>query len=303
MHVPLVVERVQWWALHVAHSFDVLLHSDAHAAIVDRHLSRIKGASPPTNPNGVIFFACDVGFMERFGFALISSCYEHARECGIHVHLYEPTPEIIHRLEAIKAAVGDLQLSYTYEDDIDLGDLPERGMYYTAFRFVALRKLLAESKSLFICLDADSLIVNPLPQVVADARQRDVGLYFRLRRRHLNKKIAAFCVIVNHTPGALKFLDFFAAISMKFHRHYIRFRSRFYFDQSALYFSYLACMFGRRTSFYTVGKTVVDYDFGDAAGIWTAKGERKHDPAFVDETRRMMDKRPLQPDWASKRPA
>ena len=290
MQVPAYLERVQWWLLHVRHALDALLHPAAQTQIVSRHLARIKGAAPPANANGVIFFACDVQFMERFGFALISSCYEHARECGVHVHLYEPTPEIIARIDSVKGMCGDMQVSYTYEEEIDFGDLPDRGMYYTAFRFVALRKLLGESPSLFICLDADSLIINSLQQVIADARQYDVGLYFRLTRRHLNKKVAAFCVIVNNTPGALEFLDLFAAIAMKFHRHYTRFRSGFYFDQSGLYFSYLIGRLRRRSTFYAIRKAVVDYDFGARACIWTAKGNRKHDQVFLNESRRMLHK-------------
>ena len=295
MHIPAFVERAQWFSLHIAHSLDAIRHPAPHAQRFREHLARIKGAAPAPNPHAIIFFAADPHFMERFGFALIASCYAHARECGVHVHLFAPTGEILQRLRAAQAACPDMQISYTYEDEIDYGDLPDRGMYYTAFRFIALRKLLADSRSLFICLDADSLIVNSLQVMIAEARRRDVGLYFRLSRRHLNKKIAAFCVIANHTPGALQFLDLFTAIAMTFHQHYRRFRSNFYFDQSALYVSYLIARLRRRSTFYAIRKTAVDYDFCDQACIWTAKGVRKHDQRFLDESRRMIDKCGLSP--------
>jgi hypothetical protein len=289
MQVPAFVERAHWFSLHVAHSLDALRHPAVHAQRFQQHLARIKGMAPAPNPHAVIFFAADSGFMQRFGFALIASCYEHARECGVHVHLYAPTPEILQRLGAAQGACAGMQISYTYEDEIDYGTLPDRGMYYTAFRFVALRKLLEDSRSLFICLDADSLVVNSLQAMIADARRCDMGLYFRLSRRHLNKKIAAFCVIANHTAGALQFLDLFAAIAMTFHRHYRPFRSNFYFDQSALYASYLIARLRWRSTFYAIAKTAVDYDFGNQACIWTAKGMRKHDQRFLDESRRMLD--------------
>jgi hypothetical protein len=289
MQTPLLLERAEWFFLHVLHSFDVLRHARESADDVARHLSRIKGASPFPNPNGVIFFACDPSFMERFGAALVASCYENARECSVHVHLYEPTPAILEGLEGMRTKFGDMPISYTYEDDIDFGALPDRGMYYTAFRFVAVRKLVEESRSLFICLDADSLIVNPLQPIIAKMKQRDVGLYFRLMRLRLNKKILAFCVAVNHTPGALDFLDLFAALSLKFRRHYRPFRSVFYFDQSGLYFAYLVNRLSRST-FYSIRKAVVDYDFAPRASIWTAKGRRKNDPVFLDESRRMINK-------------
>jgi len=289
MHIPAFVERAQWFWLHVAHALDAIRRPAPYAQRFRQHLTRIKGAAPAPNPHAIIFFAADPRFMERFGFALIASCYAQARECGVHVHLYAPTPEILQRLRAAQAACPDMQISHTYEDEIDYGELPDRGMYYTAFRFIALRKLLEDSRSLFICLDADSLIVHSLQPLIAEARRCDVGLYFRLSRRHLNKKIAAFCVIANHTAGALQFLDVFTAIALTFHRHYRRFRSNFYFDQSALYASYLIARLRRRSTFYAVRKTAVDYDFGDEASIWTAKGIRKHDQRFLDESRRMID--------------
>jgi hypothetical protein len=289
MQAPLFLERAKWFYLNVVHAVDVLRNAEENADAIARHLSRIKGASPSANPNGVIFFACDTSFMERFGAALISSCYENARQCTVHVHLYEPTPAILHDVEAMRTKFGDMPLSYTYEDDIDFGALPDRGMYYTAFRFVALRKLVEESRSLFICLDADSLVINSPQPVIGEVGKRDVGLCFRLQRRRLNKKILAFCVAVNHTPGALEFLDLFAAIALKFRRHYIPFRSGFYFDQSGLYFAYLISRLWWST-FCSIRKTVVDYDFAPHACIWTAKGARKNDPVFLEESRRMINK-------------
>jgi hypothetical protein len=289
MQAPLFLERAEWFSLHVMHSFEVLRHAQESADAIARHLSRIKGASPSPNRNGVIFFACDTVFMERFGSALISSCYENARQCSVHVHLYEPTPAILLAVETMRAKFSDMPLSYTYEDDIDFGALPDRGMYYAAFRFVAVRKFLAESQSLFVCLDADSLIVKSPQPLIAEARKRDVGLCFRLSRRRLNKKVLAFCVAFNPTPGAIEFLDLFAAIALKFRRHYLPFRSGFYFDQSGLYFAYLISRLWRST-FCAIRKSVVDYDFAQQACIWTAKGVRKNDPVFLAESRRMIDK-------------
>src|SRR5215470_3294650 len=127
MHGPRSLQRATWLSLHLVHSMDAVLHTDRHAEVLARHLSRIKGVSPRPNPNGVIFFACDAHFMERFGWALICSCYENARECGVHVHLYEPTPRIMTDLDAMRAQLGDMHLTYTYEDGIDFGALPDRG--------------------------------------------------------------------------------------------------------------------------------------------------------------------------------
>ncbi len=292
MRVPYFLERVEWFYFNVFYSLSVLLNPKESAEAVNSHISRIKGVFPRENANGVIFFACNDQFMERFGYSLIFSCYENAREYGIHVHLYEPSSEILRHLESMKEKFSDMNLSYTYEYDIDFGNLPERGMYYTAFRFVAVRKIIEESKSLIVCLDADSLIMNSLQQVIANARQHDIGLYVRLKKRRLNRKIAAFCVIFNNTKKSLEFINFFSGIAIKFQKQYPRIRPNFhfYFDQSGLYFSYLFSKLKERLSVYSIGKSVVDYEFSDKACIWTAKGKRKNDEVFLKESRRMMDK-------------
>src|SRR5262249_50676864 len=222
--------------------------------------------------------------------SLIFSCYETVRECGVHVHLYEPLGDTVQRLEAMKVRFHDMNLSYTYEAQVDFGSLPERGMYYTAFRFVAVKKIMEESHSLLVCLDADSLIMHSLQQEIANARRHDVGLYFRLKKRELHKKIAAFCVLVNPTQPALNFITFFSGLALKFHQHYPNIRSRFWIDQSGLYVAYLWSKLSRRVSFYTVDKHIVDYEFSPTACIWTAKGKRKENKAFLKESQRILEK-------------
>ena len=290
MRAPYIVERVEWVCLNVLYSVGALLSPTSRAKAVENHLSRISGNFPQPNAHAVIFFACDDAFMERFGYNLILSCYEHARECAVHVHLYEPSPETLRQLELMKQQLRDSDLSYTYERDIDFGSLPERGMYYTAFRFLVARRVVEESKSLLICLDADSLIKHSLQEVIAEARGHDVGLYLRLRKRRVNKKIAAFAVILNHTQGSREFANFFAALSIQFHRRYPRLRSRFYFDQSGLYFSFLLFRILRRASFYHIGKSMIDFEFSDGACIWTAKGRRKDNQVFLRESSRIKGK-------------
>src|SRR5689334_6613296 len=178
-----LLDRARWLYFHGRYALSVLRSPQDSAAAINNYMSRLKGGFPRENANGVIFFACDDQFMERFGYSLIFSCYETARECGVHVHLYEPSATILQRLAAMKDQFHDLTLSYTYEEEIDFGSLPERGMYYTAFRFVAATKISEESHSVLICLDADSLISNSLQPVVATARQPDVGPSFRLKKR------------------------------------------------------------------------------------------------------------------------
>jgi hypothetical protein len=290
LRVSYFLDRVKWFNFHVSCSLSVLLNPKESAKAVNRHLLRIKGVFPRENANGIIFFACNDQFMKRFGYSLIFSCYETARECGVHVHLYEPSSDILRHLAALKEHFSDLKLSYTYETEIDFGSLPERGMYYTTFRFVAAKKISEESQSLMVCLDADSLIMNSLQQVIATARQHDVGLYFRLKKRRITKKIAAFCVIFNHTQRALAFINFFSAIAIQFQKNYPRTRTNFWFDQSSLYFSYLFSKLRERVSFSSIGKSVVDYEFSDKACIWTAKGKRKNDEVFLKESRRILDK-------------
>jgi len=290
MRAPYFFERIEWVYFNWLYSLGVLLHPTQSAQAVNRHTSRINGDFPRENANGIIFSACNDYFLDRFGYNLVLSCYERAHECSVHLHLYEPSAVTFRRLESMRSQFPDLKLSYTYESDIDFGTLPERGMYYTAFRFVAARRLLEESKSSVICLDADSLIMNSLQPVFAEARQHDVGLYLRPEKRRVTKKIAAFAVILNPTQKALAFIDMFSAIAIKFHSRYPKLRWIFYFDQSALYLCFLLSSLRGRTSFYRLRKSVVDFEFSAAACIWTAKGRRKNDAVFLTESRRIMER-------------
>lgn len=289
MTVPYWVERLHWWYFNAFHCLGVLLTPTHSAAQVDAHIGRIRGTSPQPNAEGVIFFAANDAFMERYGFNLILSCHKHAPEFGVHAHLFEPAPAVLRQLEFIKQEVGDLLLSYTYEERLDLGRLPDPGMYYTAFRFLAAHKILQESNSLVICLDADSLMMSSPCQFASEARRHDVGLYFRLRKRRLNKKIAAFCVVLNCTAGSHAFLQLLSSLVMKSRQHYRSNRSNFHFDQSGLYFAYLATRLTRRATFHRIGHRAVDYNFDAAACIWTAKGKRKNDPVFERASRRVRE--------------
>ena len=132
--------------------------------------------------------------------------------------------------------------------------------------------------------------MHSVQQVIADARQHDVGLYFRLKKREVHKKIAAFCVLVNHTQPALDFITFFSGLALKFHQQYPSTRSHFWIDQSGLYIAYLWSKLRERVSFYTVDKRMVDYEFSANACIWTAKGKRKKDTVFLRESQRILEK-------------
>jgi hypothetical protein len=163
-------------------------------------------------------------------------------------------------------------------------------MYYTAFRFVAAKKISEESKSLLVCVDADSLIMHSLQQAIADARQHDVGLYFRLKKRALHKKIAAFCVLVNHTQPALDVLSLCSGLVLKFHHRYPRLRSSPWIDQSGLYVAYLWSTLRGTVSFYTVDNCMVDYEFSARACIWTAKGKQKEEAVLLTASHRILEK-------------
>ncbi|HJY81601.1 MAG TPA: hypothetical protein VKK81_11030, partial [Candidatus Binatia bacterium] len=94
----------------------------------------------------------------------------------------------------------------------------------------------------------------------------------------------------NNTKQSLAFLNFFSGIAIKCQKQYPETRTHFWFDQSGLYFSYLFSKGRERVSFYSVGKSIVDYEFSEKACIWTAKGKRKRDEIFLKESRRLREK-------------
>src|SRR6478736_3952869 len=105
--MPYFLDRARWLYFHGLYALRVLRSPQESVTAVNNYISRIKGIFPRQNANGVIFFACDTQFMEQFGYNLIVSCYETARECGVHVHLYEPSVAILRRLAAMKDQFPD----------------------------------------------------------------------------------------------------------------------------------------------------------------------------------------------------
>src|SRR6476469_3555869 len=99
--MPYFLDRARWLYFHGLYALSVLRSPQESATAVNNYMSRIKGGFPRQNANGVIFFACDDQFMERFGYSLIFSCHETARECGAHVHLYEPSAATLGHLAAM----------------------------------------------------------------------------------------------------------------------------------------------------------------------------------------------------------
>jgi hypothetical protein len=287
-----LIKHLTWWWHHVSYTWQLLWNPHENARGVSNYVERLHGMFPRPNPHGIIFFACDTQFMNRFGYSLLFSCYEQAPACSVHIHLYEPTAAVLDRLTVLRAQLPDMLVSYTYEEAIDQRSLPDLQVYYTALRFLVAKKVLEESHSVVICLDADSLVQQSLTPVVAEARGYDVGLYFRLQKHDIRKKIAAFCVILNTTPRGMVFLEFFTRLLSKFYHQYPAMRSGrpFHFDQSCLYCSYVVQRFTTGFSCYRIGKEVVDYHVATAARIWTAKGQRKQEAEFLQAVGKIREK-------------
>src|SRR5262249_33634983 len=114
-NVRYVVARLKWLGCHVSYTLRLLCDPQDSVMAINNYLARIKGMPPCPNPNGIIFFACDTRFMEQFGYSLLFSCYEHARACGVHIHLYEPSDAVLQKLAALSVQFPDMRVSYTYE--------------------------------------------------------------------------------------------------------------------------------------------------------------------------------------------
>jgi hypothetical protein len=279
--------RISWLLLNWSYALRTQMHCSSIPGDVARFNSRFLGTAPGQNSAGVLFFACDERYMEKFGYSLILSCHENAPECGVHVHLYEPSSATMRKLSLLQKRLSS-NLSYTFEKNIDFGTLPDRRWYYTAFRFLVAKKISEESSSLVICVDADSLVRKSLQPIVELGRTQDVGLFYRSNKRGLRKKIGAFCVVLNNTPGCFDFINFYGGIILKFWSNYPRFS--WPFDQSALYLSFLRSRLQHRTSLWHLDDSAVGFEFPNEACIWTAKGRQKNDQMFIKDAHRILDK-------------
>lgn len=248
--------------------------------------------APAVRPSDrlVVFSACDSGYLD-FASALVRSLDVFSPGFLFVLHLVNPTPEDLVRVEALTDVLGHTRLAVSAES-VDLGRFsPEaRRSYFASARFLQLPTLLAETALPVLCLDADSLFVNPVDFEFSDRKDADIVLFCSQIDQDvpLKRKIKNGTIVIGTTEGAVALME---EVRDEFLDVFSRDEINWYVDQEV----FAGKLIGRRAGLVIghVRKAYADWEFGGSSIIWAAKGERKDgDERYLILKQMLSDRRP-----------
>ena len=247
-------------------------------------------------PNFFIYAACDYDYFEEFGPPLINSVLRNTK-FGIHLHLYNPTPEQIKYCRSVD------RVSITYEyaplklfetagqrwvtppvdpallvkhkrtltamtkgQDSSIQQRMQR-TYFACARFIRLQQLIRQTSSL-LAIDIDAIVRNDIPLL---SNIYDLYLY-RIEKK--DPRFLAGAIYLSGTYNSYQFLKEYATALTKT------------IEQDMLYWSIDQDLLEDIVPKYHWGQMsdeLIDWEMRPSGIIWTAKGTRKELDIFVNE--------------------
>jgi hypothetical protein len=243
-----------------------------------------------------IYVAADREYFEKFGKTLINSV-ERNTNYGIHLHLYNPTPEQLEfcRKRSCVSVTWEELLLENFNDAVKFWSqdpLPEPyngrrlkmlGMkqfadsdnlvnwihktYYACMRFVRLAEFL-DQPTRFLEIDIDGIVRSEFSNIVDD-NSKDFYLYQKDKGGHL-----AGAILYNNTPNSFNFVKELAhTIRTEIEKDNIY----WFLDQHSLDNVIVKYNKGLLPISY------VDWHMRPESSIWSAKGKRKELAIFKQE--------------------
>lgn len=239
-------------------------------------LPAVEGGFPDTaEGNGpVVMVACDHAYFAQFGKALALSLNQNAPGMRVHLHIFDPVPEIETEIEQLRTQLGNTSLTATWEGTRGAGPA-----YFASIRFVRLFQLYDSSASDVLSLDADSLVLRDLGAVSKIAGDADLAAWTRLEVPELQNKIWASAMLVRQSEGGRRFLSRLAAYLAV---SALEGKLAWWLDQCAIYITWKMLEFmGQPVSLASLPDSMQDKTFDPASVIWTASGNGKADETFI----------------------
>ena len=251
--------------------------------------------------NFFIYAACDHDYFNDFGPALINSVLQNTTY-GIHLHLYNPTPEQIRYCRSID------RVSITYEyatidlfataaerwatipTDPELADRRRRILtamskgkdtsiqqriqrtYFASARFIRLQQLIRPNSQLF-AIDIDAIVRTNLPEL---DNNRDFFIHYISGKRA--RYLAGGLYLTGNNNG-YNFLKEYSNIL----KSNIESDNLYWgIDQDVL------VDIVPKYHWSNLPMEYIDWDMQDRSYIWTAKGTRKDLEIFVNEKQKYI---------------
>jgi hypothetical protein len=246
-----------------------------------------------------IYAACDVEYFNDFGPALINSVLKNTT-FGIHLHLYNPTPDQIKYCRSID------RVSITYEiapieifdvaadrwktvpDNPELADRRRRIItamgkgkdssiqqriqrtYFASARFIRLQQLIRPNTRMF-AIDVDAIVRRPLPDL---DNSRDFYIHYISGRK--SRYLAGGLYLTGNSNG-YNFLTEYADVLKT---NIANDNLYWGIDQDVL------TSLVPKYHWSDLPMEYIDWEMQDCSHIWTAKGTRKDLAIFVNEKKK-----------------
>lgn len=251
--------------------------------------------------NFFIYVACDVEYFNDFGPALINSVLRNTT-FGIHIHLYNPTPEQVHYCRSID------RVSITYEHvpidmfdkaaeqwatvspDPELADRRRRIItamgkggdiniqqriqktYFASARFIRLQQLIRPTSRVF-AIDVDAIVRSDLPML---DNSRDFFIHYISGKRA--RYLAGGLYLTGNNNGYNFVKEYATVLKINIETDNLYWG----IDQDVL------TDLVPRYQWSHLPMEYIDWNMQQRSYIWTAKGTRKDLEIFVNEKQKYI---------------
>jgi hypothetical protein len=221
----------------------------------------------------LVYSSCDSGYF-KYAQALVRSIDLFSPGLSFLLHIVNPTDEVRSAAIALAASLKNTRLAVSVES-IDLADWSpdERRTYYACARFPGISRLLKEcGTTAILCLDADSLVVNPIDSDFTDKTDADIVVDLRNTESQNQEHvaIAAGAIWLRPTPQVRKFaLDLAEEID-----GLVQNRELNWFADQVVFYRQMQAH-AKSVRFYNLKRKYLDWNFAEDSIVWSAKGKRK----------------------------
>jgi hypothetical protein len=216
----------------------------------------------------LIYSSCDSDYF-KYAQALIRSIDLFSPGFSFLLHIINPTEEVRNASVHLSASLKNTRLAISAES-MDLADWSseERRTYYACARFPGISRLLKDcGTTAILCLDADSLIVNPIDLDFTDKVDADVVVDLRntegQNQEHV--AIAAGAIWLRPTPQVRKFaLDLAEEID-----GLVQSRELNWFADQVVFHRQMQAHI-KAVRFYNLKRKYLDWNFAEDSIGWSA---------------------------------
>jgi hypothetical protein len=238
----------------------------------------------------VVFTACDSKYLE-YAIPLVRSLDIFSPGYQFVLHVINPVEGDLPRLRALQDVLRTTRLAISCEQvDLSHFALMSLSAYYASARFIVLPDLQEEIKLPILCLDADSLFVNPIDGCFSEGGEADVVVWSEDMYEDLpdKRKVKNGTIVFDASPKVYAFL---LAMRERLLALFLEGQVNWYIDQEVFAQQLLENRYDLNVAH--INRAYADWEFSGKSILWAAKGDRKQsDSRYGILMQLLSDRRP-----------